>query len=104
MPVVGVEGAGDPRAAARALDSAPTRAAAAAASGGPAVLGCVESGAAASGLVGFLGQSANAASLAPVAGGAPLDIPSSPTRTSTCRSRRRGSCPPPRPGEPSLGL
>jgi hypothetical protein len=84
LPVAGVEGAGDPCAAARALDPAPARAAAAAARGGPAVLGGAESGAATSGLVGFLGQSANAASLAPAAGGAPLDIPASPARTSTC--------------------
>ena len=104
LPVVAVEGAGDPRATARALDPAPARAAAAAARDGPAVLGCAESGAAASGLVGFLGQSANAASLAPAAGGAPLDMPASPVGTSTCRSRSRGSRRPPRAGEPGLGL
>jgi hypothetical protein len=104
LPVAEVERARDPRVAARALDPASARAAAAAARAGQAVLGCVESGAAASGLVGFLGQSANAASLAPAAGGAPLGIPASPARTSTCRSRRRGSRRPPRAGEPGLGL
>jgi len=104
LPVAEVERVGDSRAAARALDPAPSFAAAAVARGGPAGLGCVESGAAASGLVDFLGQSANAASLAPAAGGAPLDIPASPARTSTCRSRHRGSRHPPRAGEPSLGL
>ncbi len=72
--------------------------------GGPAVLGCVESGAAASGLVGFSRSVRERCFAGTSAGGAPLDIPASPARTSTYRSRSRGSRRPPRAGEPSLGL
>jgi hypothetical protein len=86
LPVVGVEGTGDPRACGTSSRSC------AGSRGGRSCerrTGCA--------------WLRCAASLAPAARGAPLDIPASPARTSTCRSRSRGSRRPSRAGEPAWG-